>query len=47
MQLKKLAEVDGVELRYYNIILRSDRDDVKKAMTGLLSPDMKRAELSV
>lgn len=37
---KKLAEVDGVELRYYNIIYDLI-DDVKKAMTGLLSPDMK------
>ncbi|QIV95452.1 translation initiation factor 2 (bIF-2) [Allofrancisella inopinata] len=37
---KKLAETDGVELRYYNIIYDLI-DDVKKAMSGLLSPEMK------
>lgn len=37
---KKLAETDGVELRYYNIIYDLI-DDVKMAMTGLLSPEMK------
>ncbi|MFC4892982.1 translation initiation factor IF-2 [Pseudofrancisella aestuarii] len=37
---KKLAEIDGVELRYYNVIYDLI-DDVKKAMTGLLSPEMK------
>lgn len=37
---KKLAETDGVELRYYNIIYNLI-DDVKMAMTGLLSPEMK------
>ena len=37
---KKLAETDGVELRYYNIIYDLI-DDIKMAMTGLLSPEMK------
>ncbi|QIV93969.1 translation initiation factor IF-2 [Allofrancisella frigidaquae] len=37
---KKIAEADGVELRYYNIIYDLI-DDVKKAMSGLLSPEMK------
>ncbi|AJC48296.1 translation initiation factor IF-2 [Allofrancisella guangzhouensis] len=37
---KKIAETDGVELRYYNIIYDLI-DDVKKAMSGLLSPEMK------
>jgi len=43
---KKLAEVDGVELRYYNIIYDLI-DDVKKAMTGLLSPDMKEQIIGI
>lgn len=37
---KKLAELDGVELRYYNIIYDLI-DDIRSAMTGMLSPDMK------
>ncbi|MBY7734505.1 translation initiation factor IF-2 [Francisella philomiragia] len=43
---KKLAEGDGVELRYYNIIYDLI-DDVKKAMTGLLSPDMKEQIIGI
>jgi translation initiation factor IF-2 len=37
---KKQAETDGVELRYYNIIYDLI-DDIKMAMTGMLSPEMK------
>ena len=37
---KKQAEADGVELRYYNIIYDLI-DDIKMAMTGMLSPEMK------
>ncbi|RUS68691.1 hypothetical protein EGW08_023546 [Elysia chlorotica] len=37
---KKLADADGVELRYYNIIYDLI-DDIKMAMTGLLSPEMR------
>ena len=37
---KKIADADGVELRYYNIIYDLI-DDVKMAMTGLLSPEMR------
>ncbi|QEO57736.1 translation initiation factor IF-2 [Francisella marina] len=43
---KKLAETDGVELRYYNIIYDLI-DDVKKAMTGLLSPEMKEQIIGI
>ncbi|APC97359.1 translation initiation factor IF-2 [Francisella frigiditurris] len=43
---KKLAEIDGVELRYYNIIYDLI-DDVKKAMTGLLSPEMKEQIIGI
>ena len=37
---KKQSETDGVELRYYNIIYDLI-DDIKMAMTGMLSPEMK------
>lgn len=37
---RKLAELNGVELRYYNIIYDAV-DDIKAAMSGLLSPDKK------
>ncbi|ALB02224.1 translation initiation factor IF-2 [Francisella persica ATCC VR-331] len=43
---KKLAEADGVELRYYNIIYDLI-DDVKKAMSGLLSPEMKEQIIGI
>lgn len=43
---KKLAETDGVELRYYNIIYDLI-DDVKKAMSGLLSPEMKEQIIGI
>jgi translation initiation factor IF-2 len=37
VQAKQQAERDGIEIRYYNIIYDLV-DDVKKAMSGLLSP---------
>ncbi|MBK2098641.1 translation initiation factor IF-2 [Francisella tularensis] len=43
---KKLAETDGVEFRYYNIIYDLI-DDVKKAMSGLLSPEMKEQIIGI
>ena len=43
---KKLAEKDGVEIRYYNIIYDLI-DDVKKAMSGLLSPEMKQQIIGI
>ncbi|OEZ32960.1 translation initiation factor IF-2 [Francisella endosymbiont of Amblyomma maculatum] len=43
---KKLAEIDGVEFRYYNIIYDLI-DDVKKAMSGLLSPEMKEQIIGI
>ncbi|BCL53594.1 translation initiation factor IF-2 [Francisella tularensis subsp. holarctica FSC022] len=43
---KKLAETDGLEFRYYNIIYDLI-DDVKKAMSGLLSPEMKEQIIGI
>ncbi|MDE4998876.1 hypothetical protein, partial [Francisella tularensis] len=43
---KKLAETDGVEFRYYNIIYYLI-DDVKKSMSGLLSPEMKEQIIGI
>jgi translation initiation factor IF-2 len=37
---RKLAESAGVDIRYYNIIYEAV-DDVKAALTGLLSPEKK------
>ncbi|PIE45229.1 MAG: translation initiation factor IF-2 [Gammaproteobacteria bacterium] len=37
---KKLAEVEGVDIRYYSIIYEAI-DDVKQAMIGKLSPEFK------
>jgi translation initiation factor IF-2 len=37
---RKLAEGNGVDLRYYNIIYDAV-DDVKKAMTGMLAPEQR------
>lgn len=37
---RKLAETEGVNIRYYNIIYDAI-DDVKAAMTGMLSPEEK------
>ncbi|MDE5037817.1 hypothetical protein, partial [Francisella tularensis] len=43
---KKLAETDGVEFRYYNIMYDLI-DDVKKAMSGLLSPEMQEQIIGI
>ena len=43
---KKIADKDGVELRYYNIIYDLI-DDVKKAMSGLLSPEMREQIIGI
>ena len=37
-QAREAAEQDGIEIRYYNIIYNLV-DDVKAAMSGLLSPE--------
>ncbi len=39
-QSRKLAESNGVDIRYYNIIYDAV-DDVKAAMSGMLTPDKK------
>ncbi len=39
-QARKLAESNGVDLRYYNIIYDAI-DEVKAAMSGMLSPEMR------
>ena len=43
-QAREMAERDGVEIRYYNIIYDLV-DDVKKAMSGLLAPMMRETLL--
>ncbi|MFZ9764686.1 MAG: translation initiation factor IF-2 [Burkholderiaceae bacterium] len=43
---KKLAEANGVELRYYNIIYDAV-DDVKNAMQGMLAPEKKEVALGL
>jgi translation initiation factor IF-2 len=39
-QARKTAETNGIDIRYYNIIYDAV-DDVKAAMSGMLSPDKK------
>lgn len=39
-QARKLAESNGVDIRYYNVIYDAV-DEVKAAMTGMLSPEKK------
>ena len=41
---RKLSELNGIELRYYNIIYDAV-DDLKAAMSGLLTPDKKEETL--
>jgi translation initiation factor IF-2 len=41
---RKLAENNGIEIRYYNIIYEAV-DEVKAAMSGMLSPDKKEEML--
>ena len=43
-QAREAAERDGVEIRYYNVIYDLV-DDVKAAMSGLLSPDLRETML--
>ncbi len=41
---RKLAEANGVDLRYYNIIYEAV-DDVKAALSGMLSPEKRENQL--
>jgi translation initiation factor IF-2 len=41
-QARKLAEINGVDIRYYNIIYDAV-DEVKAAMSGMLAPEKKEA----
>src|SRR5204862_4724876 len=43
---RKLAEHNGVEIRYYNIIYEAV-DDVKAALSGMLAPEKKETVLGM
>ena len=45
-QAKRLAETNGIDIRYYNIIYDAV-DEVKAAMTGMLSPEQKEETLGL
>src|SRR5690348_11688621 len=45
-QARKLAETSGVEIRYYDIIYEAV-DDVKAAMSGMLTPEQKENRLGL
>ena len=45
-QARKLAESNGVDIRYYNVIYDAV-DEVKAAMTGMLSPEKKEEMLGL
>jgi len=45
-QAKRLAEANGVDIRYYNIIYDAV-DEVKAAMSGLLAPEQKEETLGL
>ncbi len=45
-QAKRLAEANGVDIRYYNIIYDAV-DDVKAAMAGMLSPEQKEETIGL
>jgi len=45
-QARKLAEGSGVQIRYYNIIYDAV-DDVKAALSGMLSPEQKENTLGL
>ncbi|HWS74801.1 MAG TPA: translation initiation factor IF-2 [Quisquiliibacterium sp.] len=45
-QARRLAETNGVDIRYYNIIYDAV-DDVKKAMVGMLSPEKKEENIGL
>jgi len=40
MQARKLAEIEGVDIRLYSVIYQAI-DEIKEAMEGMLSPDIK------
>ena len=43
---RKLAEQDGIDMRYYNIIYDAV-DDVKAAMSGMLSPEKRETVIGM
>jgi translation initiation factor IF-2 len=45
-QARKLAESSGVQIRYYNIIYEAV-DDVKAALSGMLTPEQKENQLGL
>ena len=45
-QARKLAESEGIDIRYYNIIYDAV-DDVKAAMSGMLSPERRETSLGL
>ncbi len=45
-QAKRLAETNGVDIRYYNIIYDAV-DEVKAAMSGMLSPEQKEETIGL
>jgi len=45
-QARKLAETAGVQIRYYNIIYEAV-DDVKAALSGMLTPERKESQLGM
>ena len=46
VQARKLAEGSGVQIRYYNIIYEAV-DDVKAALSGMLTPEQKEERLGL
>ena len=45
-QARKLAERSGVQIRYYNIIYEAV-DEVKAALSGMLTPEQKESRLGL
>jgi len=45
-QAKRLAETNGIDIRYYNIIYDAV-DEVKAAMTGLLAPEKREEQIGL
>ena len=45
-QSRKLAENEGIDIRYYNIIYEAV-DDVKAALSGMLSPEKREVQLGL
>jgi len=43
---RKLAEANGVDIRYYNIIYEAV-DEVKAALSGMLTPERKESQLGL